>query len=55
MVLTGLDTTLRSSQSIPVTFVFEEAGEVTLEAPVVSSPPGEGGFTAPQDPTPEDD
>lgn len=53
VVLTGLDTTLRSSQSIPVTFVFEEAGEVTLEAPVASSPPGQGDFTAPEDPTTE--
>lgn len=51
VVLMGLDTSLRSSQSIPVTFVFEEAGEVTMEAPVAADPPGEGGFTAPEDPT----
>ncbi|MCF6746431.1 copper chaperone PCu(A)C [Blastococcus sp. KM273128] len=54
VLLTGLATELRSSESVPVTFVFEQAGEVTMEAPVVSSPPGEGGFEAPEDPTPED-
>ena len=54
VVLVGLDTSLRSSQSIPVTFVFEEAGEVTLDAPVAADPPGQGDFTAPEDPTPED-
>jgi periplasmic copper chaperone A len=43
VVLEDLRTELRSSQSIPVTFVFEEAGEVTVDA-VVSA---EG-----QDPTP---
>jgi periplasmic copper chaperone A len=32
IVLGDLQTSLRSSQSIPVTFVFEEAGEVTVEA-----------------------
>ncbi|MGY2083328.1 hypothetical protein [Blastococcus sp. SYSU DS0539] len=53
VVLTDLDMSLRSSQSIPVTFVFEQAGEVTLEAPVASSPPGQGDFTAPEDPTTE--
>ncbi|MGY1828613.1 MULTISPECIES: copper chaperone PCu(A)C [unclassified Blastococcus] len=53
VVLTDLDTTLRSSQSIPVTFVFEEAGEITMEAPVVSAPPGQGDFEAPEDPTSE--
>ena len=34
VLLKDLQTSLRSSQSIPVTFVFEEAGEVTLEAMV---------------------
>lgn len=34
IVLVGLETELRSSQSIPVTFVFEEAGEITVEVPV---------------------
>ncbi|NEM08267.1 copper chaperone PCu(A)C [Geodermatophilus normandii] len=43
VVLEDLQTTLRSSQSIPVTFVFEEAGEVTVDAMVAA----EG-----QDPTP---
>ena len=52
--LLDLQTSLRSSQSIPVTFVFEEAGEVTLEASVSSSPPGQGDFDAPEDPTPDD-
>ena len=36
VVLEGLDRTLRSSQSIPVTFVFEEAGEVTVDAMVAA-------------------
>jgi copper(I)-binding protein len=43
VVLEDLQRSLRSSQSIPVTFVFAEAGEVTLEAMVAA----EG-----QDPTP---
>ena len=34
IVLENLQTTLRSSESIPVTFVFEEAGEVTIDAMV---------------------
>ncbi|MCZ2815279.1 copper chaperone PCu(A)C [Modestobacter sp. VKM Ac-2984] len=44
IVLVGLETELRSSQSIPVTFVFEEAGEVTVEVPVSAddSDPFEG-------------
>jgi periplasmic copper chaperone A len=37
IVLEGLQTSLRSSQSIPVTFMFEEAGEVTVEAMVAAS------------------
>lgn len=54
VILMGLTTSLRSSQSIPVTFVFEEGGEVTMEAPVSADPVGQGGFTAPQDPTPDE-
>jgi copper(I)-binding protein len=54
VLLLGLGTSLRSSQSIPVTFVFEEAGEVTLEAPVAPESPADGSFTTPQDPTTED-
>ncbi|SFP09784.1 Copper(I)-binding protein [Geodermatophilus dictyosporus] len=46
VTLTGLEESLRSSQSIPVTFVFERAGEVTLDAVVAA----EG-----QDPTPTSD
>ena len=34
VVLQDLQTSLRSAQSIPVTFVFEEAGEVTVDAMV---------------------
>jgi periplasmic copper chaperone A len=34
IVLQDLQTSLRSSESIPVTFVFEEAGEVTVDAMV---------------------
>ena len=34
--------------------VFEDAGEVTMEAPVAADPPGQGGFEAPQDPTDDD-
>ena len=37
VVLEDLEQSLRSSQSIPVTFVFEEAGEVTVEAMVAAS------------------
>jgi copper(I)-binding protein len=37
VVLTDLQRSLRSSQSIPVTFVFDEAGEVTVEAMVAAS------------------
>ncbi|MGY1634157.1 hypothetical protein ACI784_20830 [Geodermatophilus sp. SYSU D01186] len=36
IVLEDLQTSLRSSESIPVTFVFEEAGEVTLQAVVAA-------------------
>ena len=43
ITLTDLERSLRSSQSIPVTFVFERAGEVTIDAVVAA----EG-----QDPTP---
>jgi hypothetical protein len=38
ITLVGLDRSLRSSQSIPVTFVFDGAGEVTIEAVVAPSP-----------------
>jgi periplasmic copper chaperone A len=34
IVLEGLQTSLRSSRSVRVTFVFEEAGEVTVDAVV---------------------
>lgn len=51
VILLDLGTSLRSSQSIPVTFVFEEAGEVTMDASVASEPPGQGDFEAPEDPT----
>ncbi len=37
IVLQGLAEQLRSSESIPVTFTFGEAGEVTVEAVVTSS------------------
>lgn len=37
IVLEGLETSLRSSESIPVTFVFEEAGEVTVDAMVAAA------------------
>jgi periplasmic copper chaperone A len=53
VLLTDLQTELRSSQSVPVTFVFDQAGEVTMDAPVVSEPPGQGDFEAPEDPTAE--
>ena len=36
MVLEDLGTKLRSSQSIPVTFLFEEAGKVTVDAVVAA-------------------
>ena len=54
VTLVDLQTSLRSSQAIPVTLVFEEAGEVAFEATVASSPPGQGDFDAPQDPTDEE-
>lgn len=34
LVLADIDETLRTAQSLPVTFTFERAGEVTVEAPV---------------------
>ncbi|MGY1737290.1 hypothetical protein [Geodermatophilus sp. SYSU D00684] len=43
VTLLDLDRSLRSSQSIPVTFTFAEAGEVTIEVPVSAEE---------QDPTP---
>lgn len=58
VVLEDLGTSLRSSQSLEVTFVFEDAdgnrGEVTMEAPVAADPPGQGDFGAPEDPSPEE-
>jgi copper(I)-binding protein len=36
VVLEDLETPLRSSQSIPVTFFFEESGEVTVDAVVAA-------------------
>jgi copper(I)-binding protein len=36
IVVEDLQTSLRSSQSIPVTLVFEDAGEVTLDVPVAA-------------------
>ncbi|MCZ2822834.1 MULTISPECIES: copper chaperone PCu(A)C [unclassified Modestobacter] len=57
IVLVGLQTELRSSQSIPVTFVFEEAGEVTVEVPVSAddSDPFEGFSFPDPDEDPTDD
>lgn len=52
--LVGLQESLRSSQSVEVTFVLEGGVEVTIEAPVESAPPGDGEFEAPEDPTPDD-
>lgn len=54
VLLVDLSTSLRSGQLIPVTFVFEEAGEVTLDVPVSAESPADGSFTTPQDPTSED-
>ncbi|WP_448612739.1 hypothetical protein [Modestobacter sp. URMC 112] len=34
LVLAGVDESLRSSESLSVTFTFEQAGEVTVDAPV---------------------
>ncbi|WP_254920330.1 copper chaperone PCu(A)C [Blastococcus mobilis] len=34
LVLAGIDETLLSSEALPVTFTFERAGEVTVDAPV---------------------
>ncbi len=51
VILLDLGTSLRSSQSLEVTFVFEGGGEVTMEAPVAADPPGQGDFEAPEDPT----
>jgi copper(I)-binding protein len=55
IVLEDLQTSLRSSQSIPVTFVFEDAGEVTVDATVAAegqSPTAPFDFPDPaEDPT----
>jgi copper(I)-binding protein len=45
VLLEDLSRSLRSSQSIPVTFVFEEAGQVTVEAMVAAA--GQEPFTDP--------
>ena len=34
LVLVGIDETLRSSESLPVTLTFERSGEVTVDVPV---------------------
>ncbi|MGY1743723.1 MULTISPECIES: hypothetical protein [unclassified Blastococcus] len=56
IVLEEVRTSLRSSESIPVTFVFEEAGEVTVEAVVAAegqTPSEPFDFPDPaEDPTP---
>ncbi|HYH26566.1 MAG TPA: hypothetical protein VD834_14565 [Blastococcus sp.] len=44
IVLEDLQTSLRSSQSIPVTLVFEEAGEVTVDAVVAAEGQTSGPF-----------
>ena len=36
ITLVDLERSLRSSQSIPVTLVFEDAGEITVDAPVAA-------------------
>ena len=56
IVLQDLRTSLRSAESIPVTFEFEEAGEVTVEAVVAAegqTPSAPFDFPDPaEDPTP---
>jgi len=58
IVLEDLQTELRSSESIPVTFTFAEAGEVTIEAMVAAEgqdPVPTYDFPDPaEDPSPED-
>jgi len=58
IVLKDLQTELHSSQSIPVTFTFADAGEVTIEAMVAAEgqdPIPTYDFPDPaEDPTPED-
>ncbi|TFV51571.1 copper chaperone PCu(A)C [Blastococcus sp. TF02A_35] len=55
IMLIDLGRSLRSSQSIPVTLVFEDAGEVTVDAPVAAEgqrPESPFDFTDPaEDPT----
>ncbi|WP_040339644.1 copper chaperone PCu(A)C [Candidatus Blastococcus massiliensis] len=34
LVIVGLDETLRTAESLEITFTFQEAGEVTVDAPV---------------------
>jgi copper(I)-binding protein len=38
IVLKGLKKPLRPGQTIRVTFLFEKAGELTLELPIAASP-----------------
>ncbi|WP_175483987.1 hypothetical protein [Modestobacter sp. DSM 44400] len=58
IVLEDLQTELRSSESIPVTFTFAEAGEVTIDAMVAAEgqdPVPTYDFPDPaEDPSPED-
>jgi len=58
LVLEDLQTELRSSESIPVTFTFEDGGEVTVEAMVAAEgqdPVPTYDFPDPaEDPSPED-
>ncbi len=37
IILEHVQTSLRSSESVPVTFVFEDAGEVTVDAVVAAA------------------
>ena len=52
VTLLGLERSLRSSQSVSITFTFEEAGEVSVETPVSAEPFAGSRFTDPaEDPT----
>jgi copper(I)-binding protein len=50
LILTDLDRSLRSSQSIPVTFTFERAGEATVDATVAAEGPSPAATYDFQDP-----
>lgn len=54
VVLQDVERSLRSSQSVSVTFVFEDIGEVTIDARVAPASPADEPFTE-EDPTGEDD